>query len=66
MIPMNEEYIVAYDCAYCGEENETFVDPSGGSQQTYTEDCTVCCRPNLLRIAISPEGEISVSVEFEG
>ena len=63
---MTEDNLVAYDCAYCGEKNEAFVDPSGGSHQTYTEDCAVCCRPNVLRILISPEGEISISAEFEG
>lgn len=38
----------SYICAYCFQENSHWVDPSGGSQQTYTEDCQVCCRPNVL------------------
>ncbi|OLS65006.1 CPXCG motif-containing cysteine-rich protein [Pseudomonas putida] len=33
-----------YDCPYCGEEVETTIDLSGGDQ-TYIEDCAVCCRP---------------------
>ena len=33
-----------YDCPYCGETVETTVDLSGGDQ-TYIEDCQVCCRP---------------------
>ncbi len=37
-----------YYCVYCGENNHTFVDPSGGSTQEYIEDCQVCCRPNKL------------------
>ncbi|MEL6912530.1 MAG: CPXCG motif-containing cysteine-rich protein, partial [Cyanobacteria bacterium J06598_4] len=37
-----------YSCAFCGETNSTFVDISGGMQQSYTEDCQVCCRPNVL------------------
>ena len=55
-----------YTCAYCGEQNETLIDPSGGTPQTYTEDCSVCCRPNILHIVISEDGDISIIAEFEG
>jgi hypothetical protein len=41
---------VTYRCAFCGEENDVLVDPSGGRRQTFTEDCTVCCRPNLITL----------------
>ncbi len=54
----------SYHCAYCGETNETMVDPSGGSRQVYVEDCAVCCRPNVLRILINPE-DASVAIEAE-
>ena len=37
-----------YYCAFCGELNTTFVDLGGGMQQSYIEDCQVCCRPNIL------------------
>ena len=58
---------IIYNCAFCGEPNETFVDQSGGAKQDYTEDCTVCCRPNVLHIFINEEsGDISVENEFEG
>jgi hypothetical protein len=40
----------AFQCAACGEWNETVVDPSGGTKQSYVEDCQVCCKPNLLTI----------------
>lgn len=33
-----------YYCPYCGESVETVVDISAGDQ-TYIEDCQVCCRP---------------------
>ena len=36
-----------YDCPYCGEVVETTVDLSGGDQ-TYIEDCQVCCRPIIF------------------
>ena len=38
-------------CAGCGEWNETTVDASAGTRQSYVEDCQVCCKPNVLRIA---------------
>jgi hypothetical protein len=39
-----------FQCAGCGEWNETVVDQSAGSRQTYVEDCQVCCKPNVLAI----------------
>lgn len=63
---MNDLQPITYRCASCGEENEAFVDPSGGSHQTYTEDCSICCRPNVLHIIISGDGQISISAECEG
>ena len=39
-----------FQCAYCGEWNDTDVDASGGGSQQYTEDCQVCCQPNLLSV----------------
>lgn len=42
---------VGFVCAGCGEWNESFVDASGGLRQSYVEDCQVCCKPNVLRIA---------------
>jgi len=44
-----------FQCAGCGEWNETVVDESGGSRQLYVEDCQVCCKPNVL--AINWDGE---------
>lgn len=57
---------VPYSCAECGETNRTMLDPTGGDQQQYTEDCEVCCRPNLLTITIDPETRaVSISNELE-
>jgi hypothetical protein len=42
---------VTYQCAFCGEDNDLVADPSGGRRQTFTEDCAVCCRPNLITLA---------------
>ena len=46
-----------FQCAGCGEWNETVVDASAGSRQNYIEDCQVCCRPNVLQISYLPELE---------
>ena len=43
-----------YDCPYCGEAVETTVDLSGGDQ-TYIEDCQVCCRPITFDLQVHGE-----------
>jgi hypothetical protein len=40
-----------FQCAGCGEWNETTVDESAGASQNYVEDCQVCCKPNVLRVS---------------
>lgn len=44
-----------YYCAFCGEPSTTFVDISGGMEQSYIEDCQVCCRPNVLYVRINED-----------
>lgn len=56
---------MTYDCAFCGEENEVFVDPSGGRHQTFTEDCAVCCRPNLITLELEDDGTVLIRVVQE-
>ncbi len=46
----------AWPCAACGQANETLVDLSSGYKQQYVEDCAVCCRPNLITLAIEETG----------
>ena len=50
------EIDVSFTCAFCGELVDTTVDPSAGANQSYVEDCQVCCRPNVLRIRVDAEG----------
>ena len=52
------------ECPYCGEPIDLVVDSSGGEQR-YIEDCQVCCRPMLVRVAMDDEGFPSVDVEAE-
>lgn len=55
-----------FQCAGCGEWNETVVDSSAGTQQSYVEDCQVCCKPNVLRIEWDmSSGEYIISTELE-
>ncbi len=49
------------DCPYCGERIGLDVDTSAGDQD-YTEDCSVCCQPILVRVR--PEGR-RLGVELE-
>lgn len=41
---------VEVSCPYCGEPSQVHVDPAGGTDQTYVEDCEVCCRPMEIRV----------------
>lgn len=56
---------MTYGCAFCGEENDLTVDPGGGRRQTFTEDCTVCCRPNLITLTLDEEGDVEIEVTQE-
>ena len=58
---------MTYHCAFCGESNEVFVDPSAGRRQAFTEDCAVCCRPNLIALVVDEDGgvELQSSQEYE-
>jgi hypothetical protein len=52
-------------CPYCGELNDIALDPGGGPQQEYVEDCQVCCRPWRVRVNYLPDGGAEVSIEAE-
>ena len=52
------------DCPYCGESYETSVDLSGGDQ-TYIEDCAVCCRPIVLVLNVEGDGEFTLASRRE-
>ena len=55
-----------FQCAGCGEWNQTVVDTSAGMKQNYVEDCQVCCKPNLLRVEWDiSAGEYTIYAELE-
>ncbi|MFZ5496031.1 MAG: CPXCG motif-containing cysteine-rich protein [Verrucomicrobiota bacterium] len=44
-------------CPHCGEPFPLPFDVSEGSTR-FTADCEVCCRPMLVTIVVSDDGEI--------
>jgi len=54
-------YETGYQCAYCGEWNETTADRSGGRSQTYVEDCQVCCQPWRVSVHYRDDGTAHVT-----
>lgn len=57
--------LATYICAVCGEEIETVVDESQGLEEEYIEDCSVCCRPNVLHVHFGEDDEITIEATFE-
>lgn len=55
----------SYFCDQCGEEIVVPIDLSAGSEQTYVEDCPVCCHPQVIHVEISPDGEVDLHGEHE-
>ena len=56
-------------CPYCGEQIDILVDPSI-AEQSYIEDCQVCCRPIVLDVTVDgsqgmDDQEITVTVRHE-
>jgi len=61
---MNELIEWTVSCPYCGENIHVVLDGSI-PEQSYIEDCQVCCRPINFNISIENEGGISVTVTSE-
>ncbi len=55
-----------YQCAGCGEWNETNVDESAGSRQTYVEDCQVCCKPIEMELRVAEDGAVEELITRRG
>jgi hypothetical protein len=37
-------------CPFCGSMDQITVDASGGSSQTFVEDCASCCHPRVVHV----------------
>lgn len=51
-------------CPYCGETIEMQVDCSL-VEQNYIEDCSVCCRPIVVKITILDNENINMDILTE-
>jgi len=51
-------------CPYCGERISILVDDSE-SEQSYTEDCEVCCRPIVFDITTNLSGNVMLHARCE-
>ena len=54
----------ALSCPCCGESISVLIDDSL-PEQSYVEDCEVCCRPIVLGISVEINGEVAVSARSE-
>lgn len=52
-------------CPYCGEAISLLLDLSV-EQQTYIEDCSVCCQPMSVSYSAADGELVSVEVEAAG
>ncbi|MEP5766038.1 MAG: CPXCG motif-containing cysteine-rich protein [Halieaceae bacterium] len=51
-------------CPYCGESIEVLIDCSV-EEQSYIEDCQVCCRPIDFQVTVDASGAALVRVTHE-
>ena len=49
-------------CPYCGEDNTIFIDESAGEEQSYVEDCQVCCKPWQVVVSLGSGGGLDVEL----
>ncbi len=61
---MNELESKKIQCPYCGETIDIVIDCSV-EQQSYIEDCQVCCRPINIDVSVDQSGQLSVFVTHE-
>ena len=52
-------------CPYCAEPAEVDVDPGGADEQTFEQDCAVCCRPWRVHVSRNEDGKETVTLERE-
>lgn len=52
-------------CPYCGEYQTVLIDPSDLEEETYIEDCQVCCRPIYFHLSEDIDGSVSFRIHDE-
>lgn len=61
---MNQLTEKSISCPYCGETIEVLLDPAD-VQQSYIEDCQVCCKPINFLVFTDVDEELAVTVHSE-
>jgi len=56
---------VEVTCPYCGEPGSVSV-AAGEEDESFVQDCAVCCRPWQVRIRRRRDGSAEVSIGAEG
>ena len=51
-------------CPYCGAAISGLIDDSL-PEQSYVEDCQVCCRPIVLEVSVDMDGDVIVGARSE-
>jgi hypothetical protein len=59
---MNDVEEVALTCPACNAPISVLIDSSAGDQ-SYIEDCEVCCRPLTISFIVTPDGIDALQVE---
>lgn len=56
---------ITITCPYCCEPVSLLIDCTGGNQ-TYVEDCSVCCQPIVVGFSLNADGEVeSIEISAE-
>ncbi|HYC53257.1 MAG TPA: CPXCG motif-containing cysteine-rich protein [Gemmatimonadaceae bacterium] len=50
-------------CPYCAQPAQIALDPGSGNDQSYVEDCPVCCQPWEVRVHYTASGAARVEVD---
>jgi hypothetical protein len=52
-------------CPYCGEPADVDIDTGGAEEQSFEQDCAVCCRPWRVHVSRGEDREETVRLERE-
>lgn len=63
MNEFHEDYV--YRCPYCSSEISVYIDLTAGSEQSFTVDCEICCRPISIVAKVDDSGVSSFEAERE-
>jgi len=52
-----------FDCPHCSGGNSVKLDVSGGSKQSFIQDCEVCCKPFQITVQFENGALIDFSAD---